>query len=211
MLKLTCTTNKGKEKVSCPERWDEVSVDQFQRIIREWDGQDWLQIFSILSGLNVNDIRTSTDHKLETALYQCIQFVFAKSELEDLPIPEEMTLRPIWLSDAPLVCDVVKIPKKIGKLTIGQAIQARKLLEGTKDIRECISSVTAIYFQPLIDKTDFDFLRAMEIEQVIAKMPITKIYPIGFFLVRRLNEYGRKPDYIWNRIRTWMRTRNAGI
>lgn len=211
MLKASVTTNKGFHKITCPESWEETSVDQFQRIIREWDGVDWIQLFSILSGLEVNDIKTSTDHKLETALYQCIQFVFAKSELEDLPIPEELTLRPIWFKDSPIVCDVVPIPKKLGRLSIGQAIQARKLLEGTKDIRECISSVTAIYFQPLIDRTEFDMLRALEIEQIISKMPITKIYPIGFFLVRRLNESGKKQRSVWNQIRTWVRRRNAGI
>jgi hypothetical protein len=209
MLKLNATTTKGDHKVSCPESWSETSVDQFQRIVKEWDGQDWIKLFSILSGVEANDIETSTDHKLETALYQCIQFVFAKSELEDLPIPNEITLRPIWYSDAPLVCDVVKIPRKIGRMTIGQAIQARKLLEETRDIREAISSVTAIYFQPLIDRTPFDMMRAIEIEQVILKMPITKIYPIGFFLLRRLNKSGRKRRGVFHRIRNWLRSKRA--
>ena len=209
MLRLIATTTKGDYKVICPENWEETSVDQFQRIVKDWDGEDWIQLFSILSGVEANDIETSTDHKLETALYQCIQFVFAKSELEDLPIPDEITLRPIWFSDSPLVCDVVKIPRKIGRLTIGQAIQARKLLEETRDIREAISSVTAIYFQPLIDKAPFDMMRAIEIEQVILKMPITKIYPIGFFLLRRLNESGQRRNSVWHLIKNWVRLKRG--
>lgn len=209
MLKVTCQTNKGKHKLSVPDCWDEVTVDQYQRIIKEWDGTDWIKLFSILSGLEVNDIKSSTDYRLETALYQCIQFVFAKYELDELTLPEEITLRPLWYSKDHLVCDVVQIPKKLGRMTIGQTMQARKLLEDTRDIREAISSVTAIYFQPLIDRTEFDMIRAIELEQVIAKMSITKIYPVGFFLLRRLNESGQRRGSVFSRIRHWVQRRNA--
>lgn len=209
MLKISVTTNKGSHKISCPQAWDETSVEQFQRIIKEWDGADWIKLFSILSGLHVDDIETSTDHKLETALYQSIQFVFAKFELEDLPIPETLDLKPIWFKDCPLVPDSVAIPKNIGRLTIGQAIQARKLLEGVSDLREGISMVTAIYLQPLIDKGGFDMLHAIELEQTILKMPVTKIYPIGCFFLRRLSGYGKKQESVWLRMIRWIHPRKG--
>jgi hypothetical protein len=212
MLTVTSLIKKGnrKEKVtlSIPESWNEISVEQYQRIVKEWDGYDWIKLFSILSGLEVNDISTSTDGKLETTLYRCIQFVFEKSELENIPMPKKLELRTIWFKDSPLVYDSVTIPENLGRLSIGQAIQARKLLEESKDIRECISSVTAIYLQPLIDKGPFDMLRAIEIEQVILKMYISKIYPIGFFFLNQLSESGRKHESVWSRIRSWVRRRN---
>jgi hypothetical protein len=208
MLTVTSIIKKGNRKekltLSIPESWDEMSVEQYQRIIKEWDGYDWIKLFSILSGLEVNDISTSTDGKLETTLYRCIQFVFTKPEMENIPMPKELTLRPIWLSDCPLLVDTVKIPENLGRLSIGQAIQARKLLEESKDIRECMSSVTAIYLQPLIDKGPFDMLRAIEIEQVILKMYISKIYPIGFFFLNQLSGSGKRPENVWSRIRTWL-------
>lgn len=211
MLNITATTSKGRVTANCPESWEETSVHQFQRIIKEWDGQDWVKLFSILSGLEVDDVATSTDYKLETALYQSIQFVFARFELESAPIPDKLELRTIWYSDCPLIPDSVVIPKKLGRLTIAQAIQARKLLEGCTDVREAIGTVTAIYLQPLIDRGKFDMLRAVEIEQVILKMPISKIYPVGFFLLRKLNGSGPRRENVWHRIRNWMRTKRKTI
>lgn len=209
MLKLTCKTTKGKFKAVIPESWDETSVEQFQRIIKEWDGADVVKLFSILSGIEVNDIATSKDGRLETTLYQCIRFVYAPFNLEALPIPETLWLRPIWLKDQPLLVDHVVIPKKIGRLTIGQAIQARKLLEEAKDLREGISMVTAIYLQPLIDKSSFDMLRAIELEQVILKMPITKVFPIGFFFLKTLSGYGTKHESVWSRIKNFLQIRKG--
>lgn len=190
MLKLSAITNKGIHKLNLPESWEECSVEQFQKIIHLNDNTDWIGLFSILSGLQTIDIETSRDYRLETALYQSIEFVFDRSSLEKLPIPETLELRPIWFSDSPLLIDRVTIPKKLGRLTIGQCIQARKCLEGLEDMREGLSTVTAIYLQPLIDGKEFDMLRAIEIEQVILKMPITKVYSLGIFFLKKLMNYG---------------------
>lgn len=209
MLNISTKINdKGILKwtdVHCPEDWEEVSVEQFQKIVSTWDGVDFVVAFSILSGLEINDIALSKDHKLETAMYHCIQFLFTGfDQLERLPLPRVLMLRPIWQKDCPLLVDEVIIPKHIGRLSIGQNIQARKSLEGVKDIREGISIITAIYLQPLIDKGKYDHLRAIELEQIILKMPITKIFGIGFFLLRRLNANGSWLTIVLN---LWRRTR----
>ena len=203
MRNLTGETNKGKFRINYPENWDETITEQFIRIIREWDGVDPIKAFSILSGMEVHDIQTSTDNKLEAALYESVRFLYGRFELDKLPIPETLELRPLWFKDAPLVPDRVTIPKKIGRLTIGQAIQARKCLEGMEDIREGVSMVTAIYLQPLIDQKPFDMLRSIELEQIILKMPITRIYPIGVFFLQRLSVSGPRRGNVWHRILRW--------
>lgn len=181
MLKLSAKTNTGKVILSLPQSWKETTTDQFQRIIKDWDGVDWCQLFSIISSLDVDYVRESKDGKLETIFYQCIRYVFEDLiKWEDLPVPKSVKF---------MSRDII-IPKNIGRLSIGQAIQARKSLEGVKDTRECLSIITAIYLQPLIDKAKFDHLRAIEIEQDILLMPITDIFPIGFFLLRQLQNNG---------------------
>jgi hypothetical protein len=190
MLKLSIKTNKGKQTIQCPQSWEEVSVEQYIRIIKEWDDEDWIKLFSILSGLDVDYVSQSTNGQIESLVYQTIEFALKPFDWKALPMPEEIDLTPIWLKDNPLIPPHTKVPKKIGRLSIGQAIQARRSLEGMSDIREGISIVTAIYLQPLIDKGPFDMLRVTELEYLIGKNRITKIYPLGFFLLRRLQDNG---------------------
>lgn len=181
MLKLQVQTNNGKNMLMLPESWKETSTDQFQRIVRDWDGEDWILLFSIISGLNVDHVRESKDGKLESTFYMCIRYVFEDMvKWEELPVPKSI----VFMSRA------IPIPQNIGRLSIGQAIQARKSLEGVKDTRECLSIITAIYLQPLIDGAKFDHVRAIEIEQDLLLMPITDIFPIGFFLLRQLQNNG---------------------
>jgi len=61
-----------------------------------------------------------------------------------------------------------------------------------------MSIVTAIYLQPLYDKkyyglkeSLFDFHRAKELEKHILKLPITEVFPIGFFFLKQLRSYGK--------------------
>lgn len=190
MKTLTYRTNKGKGTLQCPESWDEVTVEQYLRYVKEWDGEDWIQLFSIMSGMDVDDVSTSTNGQIENALYECIEFVFRPYDWAALKIPKELELKALWLKDNPLMAPCVKLPEKIGRLSIGQAIQARRSLEDVKDLREGISIVTAIYLQPLVDGGKFDHFQAIQLEQLILKNRITKIYPVGFFLLTQLKRRG---------------------
>lgn len=206
MKTTTAVTNQGKAKIYTPENWDEVSVEQYQDIIGKWDKKDWLELFSILSGLKADAVAESKDGRLEGIFYETIAFVYDPFDWEKIPVPKSIELRPIWQRDCPLIPVTVDLPKKFENLSIGQAMQARQSLSDMADLREGISIITAICLQPLIDKGKFDMARVIEIEQVILKMSITKVFPIGFFLLRRLNRNGRKPLLIWSRILRFLHT-----
>jgi hypothetical protein len=194
MLKITARTNKGKHIIQVPESWQEVTTEKFIRIIKEWDGEDWIKLFSILSDQDYDGISQSKDSKLEGTLYQAIEFVLSNFDFEKLEVPSFLMFNNRQ----------VQIPKNIGRLSIGQSIQARKSLEGLSDIREGISMITAIYLQPLIDKENYDHLRAIEIEQDILKMPIIHIFPIGFFLLRELERSGIKSMDVWLQVKVML-------
>jgi hypothetical protein len=199
MREVKCRTSKGNFRVQAPECWEDMTVEQYQRLIKEWDGQDWIQAFSIITGIEATTISDSTDVRLGPAILSVIEFIFDPTwDWNKLQIPKgEFTLQSIWEKDSWLVPPCCQMPKSVGKMTIGQTIQARQSIAGVKDYRECLSIVTAIYLQPLFDKRKdvpgsgkFNMLRVIEIERLILKSRITTIYPIGFFLLRRLTHSG---------------------
>lgn len=192
MLTITTRTNKGKKHViRVPESWEEVTVEMFIRIVKEWDGEDWIKLFSILTKQDYDGIFNSKDGNLEGKLYRVIEFVLVKFDFEALKPPSFIMFN----------SRQVEIPKNIGRLSIGQTIQARKSLEGIEDIREGISIVTAIYLQPLIDKSKYDHLRAIEVEQEVLQMSIVHVFPVGFFLLKKLNVYGNKRMPVWRQVK----------
>lgn len=219
MLKLSGYTNKGKFNNHCPENREELTVEQFQKLVTTWDGMEIIDAFSILSGLEADYIDQSKDEGLETAMWQCVNFLFAgrkegeyllqNLKLEEIPIPKEITLRTLWQKDNPLLPVTVQIPKGIGGLSIGQAIQARRSLEELKDIRAGLSIITAIYLQPLIDKSKFEHVRAIEIEQTILKMKVTDVFPLGFFLLRKLNQNGSWLTRTWRQLKQRLRRKET--
>lgn len=209
MRSLTIRTNKEKLKIQTPERLGELSCEQFQDLLEKWDFEDWIDGFSIVTGLEVKEIKQSKDGSLEGALYETIAFLFDKKQwdaLDKLPIPKEFEVRPIWSSDCDLITPTANL-KKIGRFSIEQAIQARKHLEGVRDLRQGLSMVTAIYLQPILDqgKTNhrgepmgFDMAEVSRYEVLISKMYIERVYPLGFFLLRKLNGYGMQPLNVWS-------------
>jgi len=191
MLRLQARTQNKTSIIECPESFSETATFKFQKLISEWDGEDWCQLFSILSGMDVDQVRESKDGKLEAMFYQCISFVFTeKIDFEKLPLPETLSIN----------SKIIPIPRDLGRLSIGQAIQARKSIEGVKDTRECLSIITAIYLQPLLDNAKYDHLRAIEVEQEILLMPITSIFPIGFFFLRQLRPSGNMLQIALDRV-----------
>lgn len=223
MLKLSVKTNRGKQSIHYPEWMGELTVGQLQDLVEKWDFEDWVQGFSIVSGIEADAIAASTDGSLEGALYETIAFMLDKREwekLNELPIPEKLTIQPIWFKDCDdLIPKQIELPKKIGKLPIGQAIQARRHLQGLTDLREGISMVTAIYLQPLLDSVPsngkmvpgkFDMLQVIKYEYIIKKMYVQHIYPIGFFLLRKLNEPGSWWENVLNRLRRMNIRRGKG-
>lgn len=192
MLKLFARTTEGQESIKVPVCWEEVTVAQFQRMALEWDGEDWIKLFSILSGKEYAGIASSKSYKLESSLYAAVRFVFEQPfNFERIPMPQFIVING----------KTVQIPKKIGRLSIGQAIQVRKYIESVGDDRAAISRAVAVYLQPLIDGRDFDYERALEIEKAVLSLPIVKIFPVGFFLLKKLNPSGNWLQSVLRRIK----------
>ncbi len=181
-------------RIKLPDCWANCSTAIFQRIVKEWEPDKELKdrsrvkLFSIMLNRDISLITDSHDEELEAALWECTRFVYEESsDFTRLRAPKGINIEGKHLT----------LPTDLGRMSIGQNIHVRdELATGALLISDGnyhaarVSLVTAIYLQPLFDGSKFDFNRAKELEQVILRMPIFLIYPIGFFFLNRLKNYG---------------------
>lgn len=193
MVNLTLTTDKKDRKIKIPETWGETSTEQFQNLYKqEWDGKDLIHAFTILSGLDKKMVATSYDPALEQKLLVCTNFLYHEPDFKNAKPPEYFEIN----------SRIVKIPKKIGRLAIGQSIHVRQESINVKYLEEMIGYTIAIYIQPLFDESDFDYDRAMELLPDVLKLPITQTYPVGFFLLKSLQKSGTPLSLVLSPLRT---------
>jgi hypothetical protein len=173
-------TNNGK-KFHAINSWPECSVAKYQRIVKE-QPKDPVGLFSILTDQDYEFINNSTDPDIEIRMNACIDFFFSDPEGF-----KGVGLQKIIKIDN----KILEVPSRPGALTLGQAIQLRRRIAETKFLQENIAAAAAIYLQPLYDEAPFDMDKALDLEKILLTMPITRIYPVGFFLLRRLTSSGR--------------------
>jgi len=207
----------NREKIKCPAGWHEVNVDTAQRVA-QWTG-DKIELFNVLTGTNYAKVKADTS--LGSAFFDAINFVYFPSPVANAPMPKVLEIDK---------GHIIAIPKKIGGLSIGQAIAVRERLEQvavrinetiekaplkycfTNDFiyDEAISFAVAVYLQPFYDNADFDLDRAKNLEQFILKMPITEVYPVGFFLLKKHLQRGNALTQLWHRIALALNPRLGG-
>lgn len=174
------------ERIDCPDSWGNCSTDVFQRIISQWEPEkpikerSRLELFNLMVGMQLTGEEDDLD--LEAAIWECTRFVYEESQdFTQLPIPKFITI-----GDKNIYFGM-----DLGRMRIGQNIHVRQELQNAKDPNSIMSIVVAIFLQPHIDGDKFDFHRAKEIEKIILQKPITEIYPIGFFFLSQLRNYGK--------------------
>ena len=195
-LRVVTEGNSKSKTIQVPIRWEETSVELFQKIAKEWDG-DRLNLFSIITGLKIDNLQHSKDPLVHEAFEGATRFVFEQHvNWSGLPLPKTVEI----------AGKSVEIPKNLGRLSLGQNIAIREKMDEVTESRteesikvffvdkfmydEIIAFAIATYLQPLIDGKPYDDERAAEIEKEILKMNILKVYAIGFFFLSRLQNFG---------------------
>jgi hypothetical protein len=196
MWSLSILSSKGKNKLTLPNCWAELSTGKYQQIVKDWDRKDVVQLFSILSGTEYKVLHDTKDPELESRLYESTRFLY-----EESPTFKEEPLKPYFFFQD----KTIRIQKDVTALSIGQSVLVRQRMDEAKTFDELISITLAVYLQPLIDESDFDPFRAFDLEEKILAMPITETYPLGFFLLRPLMKHGKNTGRKWSRtlIQLW--------
>lgn len=177
MISFQITDNKGKRmKVECPSSWDELTLKNLLDI--ENCDRAPLTIFSLLTGIEFDILRDSKQEDLEYQIYLAIEFVHDSPKWDELKPPSN------------IVIDgrVIKIPKDISVLTLGQKIMFDQTLVNATNLTQVIPQALAIYLQPLIDGAKYDRDKQEAAQKVILTLPATQMYAlVNFFLTSRSN------------------------
>lgn len=199
---LTIYVNDSKVKV--PLGWHEVTTELYQKI-KSIEDPDYIKIFAAVIGMDEAAVSESNREDLEVAMYQVASFAFVEEEFRNDPIPS------VWK----IADKEVRVPQKLEAMTIEQNLLLRQRLAQSKFLEQCISYAAAVYLQPLVDGGKFNSERVPELEARVLSMPIEKTFPVGFFLLNRLQNFGKSGRTRWlltrvfwtNFVKRWRRWR----
>lgn len=180
-------------KILVPGCYEELTTGRFQKAVT-WDSspppdkRDYLQLFCLLSGTDFksSDLTTSQQVTLENT----IRWYFEQPYEFSKELPKAIKFKG----------KILMLPRDLGDLGIGQNIFLHQRIVQTKFLEENIAVAAATIIQPLYDNAKFNSDRVKELEKEILEMPITVIYPIGFFLLSRLLPSGSGPWRVWLQI-----------
>lgn len=185
---MTTVKLNGK-KYYIPSSWQEVTVRQYIRIIKEWDqdkdiaDRDYFKLLNIFAGTDFAGYTETVDNTLN--LVTILGWVVTEPFSFDEGLPKCLKIG----------AKTVDIPRDPRELSIGQNIHLRRdYIDKSTFVAENIAIATAIYIQPVYDNSLFDINRAVEISKQIEEMRVSVIYPIGFFLLKRAMKFGQKPE-----------------
>lgn len=192
---MTNVTLNGRP-YKVPSTWQEVKVRQYVRILKDWEPEkdisdrDYFILLKILTDGNFAGMENTLENQV--TLTNILGWVVT----EPFKFSEKL----------PKVLEIggksYAIPEDPRDLSIGQNIHLRRdYIEKSKILEENISIATAIYMQPTMDNSLFHMKRAVEIAKEIDEMPISLIYPIGFFLLKRALGFGSKPVSFWQLVK----------
>jgi hypothetical protein len=192
---MTNVTLNGRP-YKVPSTWQEVKVRQYVRILKEWEPEkdiadrDYFILLKILTDGNFAGMENTLENQI--TLTSILGWVVTEPFRFSEKLPKVLELSG----------QKIPIPEDPRDLSIGQNIHLRRdYIEKSKVLEESISIATAIYLQPIIDNSLFKLNRAQEIAKEIDEMPISLIYPIGFFLLRRALGFGLKPVSFWQAVK----------
>jgi len=192
------------EKINCPERWEQLTTDQYQKIVgwdtdKELTDRDYFKLFNILSKREYPSFVDTPENQF--TLLGIVEWVLYQ------PFPYLELHETIEIRDR-----TIAVPREIKLLSIGQNIHARQEIDKAVVLRNretgklidcsCYSILVAIYLQPLVDGGDFDFKKAQVLEREIASMPIVEVRAIGFFLLNHVLMRGQSSIPTWRKILT---------
>jgi hypothetical protein len=170
--------DKRKEIPSC---FEELKAKEYELLVPEWakETRDPFKEFCIVSGTNFESFVATPEN--EVTIWNCVKWMYEPINLST-EIPKVLKVNEKALT----------IPKDVRKLSIGQNIHLKQVVQEAKYLDENISIACAIYLQPLYDESKFDYDKALELKKLIEEMPAYLIRPIGFFLLSHALPHGRK-------------------
>jgi len=178
MIQFSIKTEDGKHRVSSPASWREINLGQLIDIETKWDKKDPIQLFSIITGLDIALLSNSNQNGLEDKMMAICAFAYDQPDWEHLDKPKYIEIG----------TEAYITPTNISKKMLGQKIMINQIAikEGV-DLIKHIPKIVAIYMQPIIDG-DYKDERLEEIEELLLKSSAMECFALArFFFLRSQN------------------------
>jgi len=196
----------GKQ-VKCARSYDELKTKHYQKIVaweesqkdKELQDKDLFSLFNILTDSKFSSFANTEENR--AMIWEAVRWYFETPMIVEQKPPILLHVGFKWV----VFPNLLRIPKHTDELSVGQNIVLMQAIQKAKYKEEILSFATAVFLQPLYDHQPFSKDRALDLEKIILEMPITKIYPIGFFLLTHVERDGIR------RLKTLSRTRNSLI
>lgn len=158
--------------------WRELSVFQFLQL-REWKGNDFLKLLSILTNIDRETLSESPQLDIDEKLVPFMKWIDTVPDFNSWSMPSTITI------------DKRKYnaPKDKGYFTFGQKIELQKKMisvtKETNNVLDCIGTALSIYYQPIINKSNFSPVEAEKMIPMMLNCKMEEAYPIASFFLKR--------------------------
>jgi len=179
MISFTITTPEGKQKISAPNNWNEITYDQLcKRTL--WDGTDIIKLFSILTGISFEKANELTDPNIDETLYEICGFIFQNEpDWPKLKPPKQI----LWNNK------LFKIPHDLRNETLAQSMMMGQVLRSEDTVMEAIPKAVAIYMHTIIEDTRPDNQKMLDMALKLKNRSAMEVYSTGNFFLSRLRKF----------------------
>lgn len=163
MIHIQIELNKVKQKKQIPTTWEEVTFDQFVKMLEVKTDAETLSIFT---GIDADIILKAKIKGVEDIFYH-LEFLQTKPEWDSYP--EEFL--------------GVTMPKDITYHSLAPYVDSKASIKSVADY----AKVVAIYLQAVKSNWDgYDFDKAMELVPEIMQQPAREVVGLGNFFIVKL-------------------------
>ena len=171
MIQFTIKTSDGNIRCTSPASWSELNIGQLIKLETEWDRESATQLFSIITGVDEELLKSSKDNGLEDTMLAICAFAYDQPQWDALPRPAKLQIGD----------EFYNTPDNIDKKTLGQKIMVSQIaIKEDVDLVKSIPKIIAIYMQEVIDGK-YDDTRLVEVEESILTSPAIDCYGLALF------------------------------
>lgn len=180
----------GDLSFSLPTSYGELTLKQFIDLIEIPDDENYLDVISILSGVDKKVLSQCEILEIDHLLSPFIEFLQEPLKGEFV-LPDNIQIAGIWYPK----------PSGIGINTFGQKISLqRAITKSEKEERkeyEIYAYIIALYIQPAVTKSAYDEDKVDELVPEIMNCRISEVFPIASFFLKNYETYlnSKKKDY----------------
>ena len=178
MIQFNIKTQEGTKRVTSPASWRELTLRQLIQLETEWDKESPVQLFSIITGIEVELLENSAQAGLENTMLAICAFAYDQPQWDNMPRPKY-----IQLGDTNY-----ETPDNISKKLLGQKIIVSQIvLKSGEDMITQLPRIIAVYMQKEVDGK-YNDKRLAEVEEMALGAPAMDAYGLGkFFFLKSVD------------------------